>query len=61
MSSHISQIPWWLTAGCNERVTNGYVYMLVLTGVAMSGDHDQFCFVIVQFQKVVGHSISCYL
>ena len=21
----------------------------------MSGDHDQFCSVIIQFQKVVGH------
>ena len=30
-------------------------YMLVLTVVATSGDHDQFCFVIIQFQKVVGH------
>ena len=27
--------------------------MLVLTGVAMSGDHDQFCFVIIQFQKLL--------
>ena len=44
-----------ITAGCNERVTDVYVYMLVLTGVAMSADHDQFCFVIIQFQKVVGH------
>ena len=32
-----------------------FMPMLVLTGVAMSGDHDQFCFVIIQFQKVVGH------
>ena len=24
-----------------------YAYMLVLTGVAMSGDHYQFCFVII--------------
>ena len=37
------QIPWWLTAGCNERVTDVYAYILVLTGVAMSGDQDQFC------------------
>ena len=31
----------------NERVPDIYAYMLVLTGVAMSGDHNQFCFVII--------------
>ena len=51
------KLPDSLVAHCwvNERVTDVYAYMLVLTGVAISGDHDQFCFVIIQFQKVVGH------
>ena len=34
-------------AGCNGRVADVYAHMLVLTGVAMSGDHRQFCFVII--------------
>ena len=55
MSSQIKLPDFLLANCCNERVTDVYAFMLVLTGVAMSGNHDQFCFVIIQFQKVVGH------
>ena len=46
-SQWISQIPFWLSAGCNERVPDAYGNVLVLNGVAMSGDYNGFCFVVI--------------